>query len=244
MWSCLNRFISRFEWGASKSLQVRVETLAGENFTRIRILYISDLHLHRWNARKILLQTLKATRNLAPTVILLGGDLVDNKNGIPFLRQLVVSLQRLCTVAAVSGNHERYIGTQQVRDSLVELGVHWLEELPLIFTNANKQYFIAGNVHSDESISFSGTKILCAHHPKVFKSAIVKDYSLVLAGHLHGGQGIFFEWRGRYWPGALASLWTGAKFVRGNTTMLVSRGVNDTVPLRFNCPREVILCLM
>lgn len=32
------------------------------------------------------------------------------------------------------------------------------------------------------------------------------------------------------------------RFVEGEAAMLVSRGLGDTLPVRFNCPREVLLC--
>jgi predicted MPP superfamily phosphohydrolase len=36
--------------------------------------------------------------------------------------------------------------------------------------------------------------------------------------------------------------WTGLRFELGGTTLLVSRGAADTLPARFRCPREVLLC--
>lgn len=47
-------------------------------------------------------------------------------------------------------------------------------------------------------------------------------FDLVLAGHLHGGQLVRFE--------------------LGPTTLIVSRGAGDSLPLRWRCPREVVLC--
>jgi predicted MPP superfamily phosphohydrolase len=46
----------------------------------------------------------------------------------------------------------------------------------------------------------------------------------------------------RLYPGAWFSRWTGLRFELGATTLLVSRGVADTLPVRFRCPREVLLC--
>jgi len=48
--------------------------------------------------------------------------------------------------------------------------------------------------------------------------------------------------RGRLYPGAWFARWTGLRFSAGDSTMLVSRGAADTLPLRWNCPREVIAC--
>jgi hypothetical protein len=44
------------------------------------------------------------------------------------------------------------------------------------------------------------------------------------------------------YPGALISPWNGDVFQNGPSTMLVSRGANDTIPVRWRCPREVLVC--
>ena len=49
------------------------------------------------------------------------------------------------------------------------------------------------------------------------------------------------ERAGLLYPGALLYRYNGLRFARERTTMLVSRGVHDTLPLRWNCPREVLL---
>jgi predicted MPP superfamily phosphohydrolase len=49
-------------------------------------------------------------------------------------------------------------------------------------------------------------------------------------------------YRDRLYPAAWAHRWHGLRFAAGDTRMLVSRGAGDTFPLRFNCPREVLLC--
>jgi hypothetical protein len=48
--------------------------------------------------------------------------------------------------------------------------------------------------------------------------------------------------RRRHYPGAWFYRWNGLRFTRRNSVMLVSRGLRDVVPVRVNCPREVILC--
>jgi predicted MPP superfamily phosphohydrolase len=71
---------------------------------------------------------------------------------------------------------------------------------------------------------------------------VKEKYRLVLAGHLHGAQCVFATWEGRQFPGAWFYRWCGLRFDLDATTLLVSRGVSDTLRLRWNCPREVLLC--
>jgi predicted MPP superfamily phosphohydrolase len=84
--------------------------------------------------------------------------------------------------------------------------------------------------------------MLCTHHPGEFPAAVTAGYALVFAGHLHGGQCVLATRGGRLYPAAWIYRWHGLRFTEGTAVMLVSRGAGDTLPVRFNCPREVILC--
>ena len=87
----------------------------------------------------------------------------------------------------------------------------------------------------------AGRRMLCTHHPGEFPAAATAGYGLVLAGHLHGGQCVLATRRGRLYPAAWIYRWHGLRFAEGGAVLLVSRGAGDTLPVRFNCPREVIL---
>jgi predicted MPP superfamily phosphohydrolase len=77
-----------------------------------------------------------------------------------------------------------------------------------------------------------------------FPAAAAAGYGLVLAGHLHGGQCVLATRRRRLYPAAWIYRWHGLRFAEWGAVMLVSRGAGDTLPIRFNCPREVILCAL
>ncbi|HYC78851.1 MAG TPA: hypothetical protein VEI02_14595, partial [Planctomycetota bacterium] len=64
--------------------------------------------------------------------------------------------------------------------------------------------------------------------------------AVAFAGHLHGGQCVFFRRGARLYPGAWFNRWTGLRFDVGATKLFVSLGLGDTLPLRWNCPREVV----
>src|SRR5262249_22278544 len=87
-----------------------------------------------------------------------------------------------------------------------------------------------------------GPRVLCTHDPGAFPAAVEAGYALVLAGHLHGGQCVVAERRGKPYPAAWFNRWHGLRFEERGATLLVSRGAADTFPFRINCPREVVLC--
>ena len=211
--------------GSRDALQIRHEAL--QFGLGIRLLYVSDLHLTRWTNR-IVNELLEAVEAAEPNLVLLGGDLVDLKNGLPLLATLIQAVT--VPVFAVPGNHDLLVGEQTVRHFVEMAGGLWLD------TERNfGGLSISGRCEA-------GASVLCAHDPSVFPQAVQCGFDLVLAGHLHGGQCILFERGGRWYPGALLDRWNGRCFQEGQTTMLVSRGVHDTLPVRWNCPREVLLC--
>ena len=74
------------------------------------------------------------------------------------------------------------------------------------------------------------------------KRRVNSGYDLVLAGHLHGCQVVAFEYRDRLFPGAVFYPYCYLSHQYGSTRLVVSRGVSDLVPIRWRCPREVVLC--
>jgi uncharacterized protein len=214
--------------GSPDSLLIREEQF-GNHFD-LRLLYISDLHLSR-RTDHIAAQVVDAAHRAPPDIILLGGDLVDSRNGLPLLADCLCALP--ASIYAVPGNHDEMVGVDRVRACVESAGACWLDSpLPLA----------PGLTLSGRCEPGSGFSILCAHDPAVFPQAKAAGFSLILAGHLHGCQAVFAERSGRWYPGAWFYRWNGARFTDGGSTMLVSRGVHDTLPIRWNCPREVILC--
>jgi hypothetical protein len=59
---------------------------------------------------------------------------------------------------------------------------------------------------------------------------------------LHGCQLVACEYRDRLFPGAFFYRYCYLSHQCGSTRLVVSRGVSDLVPIRWRCPREVVLC--
>jgi hypothetical protein len=222
------------ELGASGPLLVRQEHVHLGLGRPLRVLYASDLHLgHSWT-RAVPGQLARAVREAAADMVLLGGDLADNNQGLSVLRDCVRDLVDVAAVHAVPGNHDKRVGLAEVRTAVMAAGGHWLPDQP-----------IEGVLRIDYKIDPAanpGPRLLCTHHPGDFLAAAAAGYGLVLAGHLHGGQCVLVTRRGRLYPGAWVYRWHGLRFIQGGAVLLVSRGAGDTLPVRFNCPREVILC--
>ncbi len=224
---------------ASGSIRVRSEVVAWE--TSADLLYASDLHLGRWWTTPLADRLELITQDTKPDAVLLGGDLVDRIAGLKPLASLVKKLSAICPVFAVGGNHDLRVGLTGVEEAVEGAGGIWLRDQPRELHLANGRriwlHGVAGKAAEDNSRS-----VLVAHDPAIFPEALAAGYRLVLAGHLHGGQCVLATRKQMLYPGAFINRWTGLRFERGASTMLVSRGAADTLPLRWNCPREVIVC--
>jgi uncharacterized protein len=219
---------------ASHPLQVREVSLTRSDLSgETTILYASDLHLSR-STGQIAEQLCAMVESIRPQIVLLGGDLVDVRHGLSHLEAAIRRIMRSCPVWAISGNHDQALGVEWVRRTVEAGGGCWLDGESRDFNGIQ----IDGCCRPVES-RFS---ILCAHDPAIFPQAVRCGYDLVLAGHLHGSQCVLFKRGDLMYPGALFFPWNGEQFQQGKSTMIVSRGMNDTLPVRWNCPREVILC--
>ena len=226
-------WLQRMEIGARRQLLVRRENLTHLGLSK-RILFASDLHLKKNGPRQVVAGILDIVSSERPDVVLLGGDLVDWSSGLEPLHRLVGDISVTAPVAAVGGNHDRWIGLAQVREAVLEAGGHWLEDKPLRWAPNAVAY---GN--PQQELWSADCQVLCVHHPG--PPAGRQGFDLILSGHLHGGQFVFYERKGKLYPGAFAYRWNGLRFQENGSTLLVSRGVRDTLPLRWNCPREVIV---
>lgn len=241
-----------FEVGCRSPLLVREELVrrelrpTGDVVTRPwRLLYASDLHLTGRRARLARELTAIAAEQ-APDAVLLGGDLVDRKNGIPVLRELVDGLAAVAPVVAVPGNHEHWFHgvADGVREAVVGGGAKWLPDADEVLRHPQGPELVltAGASGRDDAASRVGAW-RCVHvgHRPDIAAATGVGADLVLAGHLHGGQCVWWQRGNLLYPGAWFTRWNGLRFDLDGTPMCVSRGVADTLPVRFRCPREVLL---
>jgi uncharacterized protein len=226
--------VLRLEFGAFGPIGIRREEVALGLRRPARILYASDWHLGHWWTRGVPGQVLAVVRQTRPDVVLLGGDLVDHQAAVPDLAACIRALTELAVVGAVPGNHDHWTGCDAIRDAVVASGGHWLPIAPLTLALR-----LDGTLEGGEA---DRPRVLCAHDPSIFPRAMAAGYPLILAGHLHGGQCVLATFNDRLYPAAWLHRWHGLRFQRGGSLMLVSRGLADTLPVRFNCPREVLLC--
>jgi uncharacterized protein len=225
--------------GLSRSLHVREERLSTRE-DACRLLYVSDIHLRRGRSRTLCRQVTEAVADCEPDAVLLGGDLVDTSSELSELSGLVGRLRLVAPLLAIGGNHDQQVGMDRVRDAVLDAGGQWIHHGSACLAHGSRVIAISGPGAATPNEGH--VRVLCAHNPRVWKTCRDAGYDLVLAGHLHGCQVVAWEYRDRLFPGAMFYPQCVASHQRGSTRLVVSRGVSDRVPIRWRCPREVVLC--
>ena len=226
-------------------------------FDGFRIAQVSDLHNKTFGKGNSSLLALLSRE--APDIIVITGDLVDRRRpDINAAMEFIYGAVAIAPVYYVSGNHEeRLENHNEIYGKLVNAGVHVLENTGAKSLRGERSISIAGVFDSDSDTVISRRietvmgnpddfTILLCHRPNYME--IFKRYSLdlVFCGHAHGGQfrvpfvgGLFAPDQG------LFPQYTSGAYTEGETTMIVSRGLgNSVVPIRlFNRPDVVMATL-
>ena len=237
-----------------------------EAFTGFRIAQVSDLHNAEFGEGNEKL--IEMLHQIDPDIIVLTGDLIDSRQtdidiALTFAREAL----KIAPVYYVSGNHEARVREyEDLKIGLTEAGVVVLENQKVNITREGesitligiddpsfREDYLFGDAASVTSSALSelqnesdGYTILLAHRPELFETYVDAGVDLVFSGHAHGGQfrlpfigGLVAPNQG-FFPKYDAGL-----FSKGSTTMIVSRGVgNSIIPIRFNNRPEIVVAVL
>ena len=234
-----------------------------EAFTGFRIAQVSDLHNAEFGeGNEKLIELLSQTD---PDIIVITGDLIDSRHtDIEIALDFAWQAGKIARVYFVSGNHEARVPEyEDLKIGLVKAGTVILENQKVQLTREGESItimgiddpsfqedYLFGDAASVTSSALSelqnesdGYTVLLAHRPELFETYVDAGVNLVFSGHAHGGQfrlpiigGLVAPNQG-FFPKYDAGL-----FSEGRTTMIVSRGVgNSIIPIRFNNRPEIVV---
>lgn len=227
----------KLEIGYNHPFEIRKETLRAGCHDSFSVLYLSDLHLNRYSAPMVE-RIAAAVAELNPTLVVLGGDYVDTKAGMFYFGQLLDSLSMRAHVYAIAGNHDYRYGIDEITAICAQHDVVWIENDFQHVTIGETRIRLNGNriQGSKEDCDFS---ILVLHKP-VHTEKFSGDYHLALAGHLHGSQFVFWTRGNALYPGRFFYRWNLLKHDFMSGAYFISKGLGDTLPIRYNCKRDML----
>ena len=234
-----------------------------QGFDGFRIAQVSDLHNKDFGEGYGQLLTLLSQIN--PDIIVVTGDLIDSRQtDLDVALEFAWQAGKIARVYYVSGNHEARVPEyEDLKIGLVKAGVVILENQKVQITREGESITLMGiddpSFQEDylfgdsESVArqaienlqneSDGYTILLSHRPELFDLYVDTEMDLVFSGHAHGGQ-----FRLPFVGGLVAPnqgffpKYDAGQFNEENTTMIVSRGVgNSIIPIRFNNRPEIVL---
>lgn len=218
----------------------------------LNIVMASDIHLSPIDGERLLEKIVDKMNSLNPDIILLAGDIVDDKAKVLEERRIGESFRKLKSkygVYSINGNHEFINGVDSCVKFAEKFGIKFLRDS---YTLIDSGFFIIGR--EDVSMKqFSGKqrksleeivkdlpnnypKILLDHTPFNLEQAQQNRMNLQLSGHTHHGQ----IWPGNIITGMIYELSWGYK-KRGNTHYYVSSGAGTWgPPVRTGSSSEIV----
>ena len=229
-----------------------------------KIALITDLHGNKYGKDQSTL--IDAIDKENPEVVLLGGDIFDDKISYEKSEETIAILSKKYKCYYVTGNHEYWSkDVDNIINIVKSYGITVLEgDVATIDINGqmvnicgvddpdNYVYLVGGKKledqlkQMDKKVNKDYYTILLSHRPEYYQEYSKYGYDLVLCGHAHGGQ-----WR---IPGVLNGLfapdqglfpeYAGGVYDYEGGAMVVSRGLDRQgvkVPRIFNRPELVII---
>lgn len=245
---------------ANRAIEVNEWTVSSDripaNFDGFRIAQVSDLHNASFGEDNEKLLTL--LEECDPDIIVLTGDLVDSRNtDLSAALRFAAEAVQIAPCYYVSGNHESRIRQwPRLRQGLLDADVTVLEDTGVRLARDGEQILLfglqdpafGGDVVGslDRLGEEEGYKILLSHRPEFFGGYAKAEADLVFSGHAHGGQFRLPFVGGLVAPGqGLFPEYDSGLYRSGNTAMLVSRGLgNSIIPLRINNRPEILVAVL
>lgn len=235
------------------------------------IVMVSDIHSGPFMDTGLMSNYVDVINDMKPDLIFIPGDMTNSKRdeAEPFAKSFR-ELKAKYGVYATFGNHDYFNDVNYIGDVIKnETGIRILRNEALLVDVKGKPFSIMGTedtpdsggksnatiskyitqtvnraatIFKDKDIDSSTVpKILLTHKPYVFDDVSDLNFDLMLSGHTHGGQVVFFK----LGDINLSIAATVHKYIDGlyennGKYLYVSRGIGTVgLPLRFNCPPEI-----
>ncbi len=241
--------ISRYEVASQK---------LPESFDGFKIVQLSDLHGAEFGEDGM--ELVDKVGSLEPDMIALTGDFVTDEGDLAAVEKLAARLVKLCPVYFISGNHEFGSGLAvKVRNILERAGVKYLSNEYLTINRGDDEILLGGvedplayaDMLSPDELAQKmndaapdAFKILLGHRNYWMTEYPELPVDLIFCGHAHGGLiripgvGGLIGTDRRLFPD-----FDAGEYNNGRYTLIVSRGLGNSVPIPRVFNRPEIVCV-
>jgi uncharacterized protein len=222
------------------TIQLRKETVDfHKGQEALTILHFSDIHL--WFSTGILEKLTTIIFQTNPELLIFTGDYFDIPRGAYLFRDFLSAISKFYKIVFIRGNHDFLYGSK-IADLLMDIpNCHCVESCVYTFTSQKGYVYNITSWDQRHVLKKDERNIVLIHNPEKLQEKEMEGIDLILAGHLHGGQFILFKTTNNaHFPGNLLYRYCTDRKQVNATTLLISKGLGDTLPLRLNCAKEVI----
>jgi predicted MPP superfamily phosphohydrolase len=172
--------------------------------SELNVVLVADFHLTPVNDGKLLNEIVEKINSLHPDIVLMPGDILDDKVEILKRKGIGKDLSGIKSkygVFASNGNHEFIVGVEDADKYLLELGVNVLRDSAFLVDSSfyvigrediTKRNFLSVNRKPLNEIlkevDRSYPVIIVDHTPSGLDEIVKENIGLQLSGHTHNGQ--------------------------------------------------------
>jgi predicted MPP superfamily phosphohydrolase len=219
----------------------------------LRIAFASDFHIGPLTAPRLLDNAFASLAQMAPDVLVLGGDYVYLEATRAMARELEARVAAVPAAVklAILGNHDLWTHHDRIEDALRRAGATLLindaVRLPAPFEDVafvGLDDVWAGQADPTRALAAAGDaplKLGVAHSPEAVPFLSGRGLRLLLCGHTHGGQ-IALPSGPVVVQGKHGRRWPAGRYELDDLTLFVSRGLGSVeLPIRAYARPDVAL---
>ncbi|MCT4583579.1 MAG: metallophosphoesterase [Peptostreptococcaceae bacterium] len=246
---------------SSKLKIVNYEIKNNKIKSNIKIVLLTDLHSCKYGEKQK--ELINAIDQQNPNIILMAGDIADNKIPHENTRLVLESIGKKYPCFYVTGNHEIWakdfldiktmfrdnnINILEGDTKIVEINEQIINIAGIDDPYIGEDLFYEQLNNCGNNIIKDAFNILLTHRPERINNYLKYDFDLITAGHAHGGQ-----WRIPYLLNGLLApnqgffpKYAGGLYKFDKTDFIVSRGLareSTRIPRIFNRPELIVINL-
>jgi uncharacterized protein len=217
----------------------------------LSIVHLSDLHFTGRIGKAYFREVVRVANELHGDLIAVTGDIVDKSACVEWIADTLGQLSAPAGAHFILGNHDLRAGADTVCRELERCGLHhvggrWrrieIRGTPVVLAGNERPWIarVADMRDCPPPAPVGPLRIVLAHTPDQLAWARAHDADLLLTGHTHGGQICIPPLGAIFSPTFLGVKHISGVYHASPTIMQVSRGLSGDMPVRWNCPPEIV----
>ena len=218
------------------------------NSAPLRIVHLSDLHVHHSLPLAYYQQALIIAEQTKPDIAVFTGDFIAGLDTLPKLREVLRPIAKLESYA-VLGNHDYWANADAVRKVIRDSKLRLLSEESIILPVGDKKITVSGydypwDINEKDVLPQESNMlhIVLSHTPDNIYKLSKSHVDFVFSGHYHAGQFRIPALGPIVIPSTYGRRFDHGHFIVNNTHLFVTSGIGvANPPLRIYCHPDVLV---